>query len=44
MVFNVLAHNYHEHSKNFACLFEQGRWVLSPAYDLSLIRVRGMAD
>lgn len=44
MVFNALAHNHDDHSKNFAYLFDQGRWVLSPAYDLTFARVRGMAD
>lgn len=35
-VFNVLAHNRDDHSKNFAFLMdEQGRWRLSPAYDLT---------
>ena len=44
MVFNALAHNHDDHSKNFAYLFDQGRWVLSPAYDLTFARVRGMSD
>jgi serine/threonine-protein kinase HipA len=44
MVFNALAHNHDDHSKNFAYLFDRGRWVLSPAYDLTFARVRGMAD
>ena len=44
MVFNALAHNHDDHSKNFAYLYDQGRWVLSPAYDLTFARVRGMAD
>ena len=36
MVFNVLAHNRDDHVKNFAFLLdaEEGRWALSPAYDL----------
>ena len=44
MVFNALAHNHDDHSKNFAYLFDQGRWMLSPGYDLTFARVRGMAD
>jgi len=36
MVFNVLAHNRDDHSKNFSFLMnEQGEWSLSPAYDLT---------
>lgn len=35
-VFNVLAHNRDDHSKNFSYLMDsQGRWQLSPAYDLT---------
>lgn len=35
--FNVLAHNRDDHSKNFAFLMDpQGRWSVSPAYDLNL--------
>lgn len=35
-VFNVLAHNRDDHSKNFSFLMdEQGEWKLSPAYDLT---------
>ena len=35
MVFNVLAHNRDDHTKNFSFLQnEPGRWQLSPAYDL----------
>ena len=35
-VFNVLAHNRDDHSKNFSFLMNaQGDWVLSPAYDLT---------
>lgn len=44
MVFNALAHNHDDHSKNFAYLFDQADWALSPAYDLTFARVRGMAD
>ncbi|MFC3880661.1 type II toxin-antitoxin system HipA family toxin [Algoriphagus namhaensis] len=35
MVFNVLARNCDDHTKNFAFLMDQeGRWSLSPAYDI----------
>jgi serine/threonine-protein kinase HipA len=35
-VFNVLAHNRDDHSKNFAFLMDtQGVWSLAPAYDLT---------
>lgn len=35
-VFNVLAHNRDDHSKNFSFLMnEAGEWRLSPAYDLT---------
>lgn len=35
-VFNVLAHNRDDHSKNFSYLMdEKGEWKLSPAYDLT---------
>jgi len=36
MVFNVLARNVDDHSKNFAfCMQKDGSWKLSPAYDLT---------
>jgi serine/threonine-protein kinase HipA len=37
MVFNVLAHNKDDHSKNFAYLMDpvHGSWKLSPAFDLT---------
>ena len=35
MCFNVFAHNYDDHSNNFSWLCEEGRWRLSPAYDLT---------
>jgi len=36
MVFNVLARNVDDHSKNFAfCMHKDGSWKLSPAYDLT---------
>lgn len=44
MVFNALAHNHDDHSKNFAYLFDQGRWTQSPAYDLTFARLHGMND
>lgn len=35
MVFNVLATNYDDHTKNFAFLLKQGAsWELAPAYDV----------
>jgi serine/threonine-protein kinase HipA len=35
-VFNVLAHNRDDHSKNFSFLMDaKGEWKLSPAYDLT---------
>jgi len=35
-VFNVLAYNRDDHSKNFSYLIDrQGIWKLSPAYDLT---------
>ena len=35
-VFNVMAHNRDDHSKNFSYLMdEDGGWRLSPAYDLT---------
>lgn len=35
-VFNVLAHNQNDHSKNFAFLMDaSGEWKVSPAYDLT---------
>lgn len=36
MCFNVFAHNRDDHSKNFSFLYQNGRWHLSPAYDLTL--------
>lgn len=36
MVFNVLARNVDDHTKNFSfCMTPQGNWRLSPAYDLT---------
>ena len=35
-MFNVLTHNRDDHAKNFAYLMDaQGRWRLSPAFDMS---------
>ncbi len=36
MVFNVLARNVDDHTKNFSfCMTSEGKWQLSPAYDLT---------
>lgn len=37
MCFNVFAHNRDDHSKNFTYQYldDEGRWILSPAYDLT---------
>ena len=36
MVFNVMASNFDDHSKNFSFLMDrEGKWRLSPAYDLT---------
>ena len=35
MCFNVFAHNRDDHSCNFSFLYDDGRWQLSPAYDLT---------
>lgn len=38
MVFNILANNTDDHNKNFSFLMdENGRWRLSPAYDMTFI-------
>jgi serine/threonine-protein kinase HipA len=34
MCFNVFAHNRDDHSKNFSFLYDDGKWSVSPAYDL----------
>lgn len=34
MVFNVLTGNRDDHAKNFSYIFDDGRWQVSPAYDL----------
>jgi serine/threonine-protein kinase HipA len=36
MVFNVVARNHDDHTKNFSFLMDQsGKWSLAPAYDLT---------
>ena len=35
MVFNVAAENKDDHPKNFAFICQNGKWTLSPAYDLT---------
>ena len=36
MIFNVIARNVDDHSKNFSfCMNREGTWRLSPAYDLT---------
>jgi len=35
MVFNILAHNRDDHSKNFSFLLDSSGWQLAPAYDLT---------
>lgn len=35
MCFNVFAHNQDDHAKNFSFLCREGRWEVSPAYDLT---------
>jgi len=35
MVFNILAHNRDDHSKNFSFLLDPTGWQLAPAYDLT---------
>lgn len=38
LVFNVMANNTDDHNKNFSFLLEEnGRWQLSPAYDMTFI-------
>jgi serine/threonine-protein kinase HipA len=34
MVFNILSLNKDDHSKNFSFIYKNGKWKLSPAYDL----------
>ncbi len=35
MIFNIVARNHDDHSKNFAFMFKAGKWSLAPAYDLA---------
>lgn len=36
MVFNIVARNHDDHSKNFAfCMDDTGHWTLAPAYDIA---------
>lgn len=38
MIFNILANNTDDHNKNFSFLMDgQGKWRLSPAYDMTYI-------
>lgn len=34
MCFNVFMHNRDDHAKNFSFIYRDGRWKVSPAYDL----------
>jgi serine/threonine-protein kinase HipA len=34
MVFNILTGNRDDHAKNFSFIWKNGKWALSPAYDL----------
>ena len=34
MVFNVLIGNKDDHAKNFSFIYDEGKWQLSPAYDI----------
>ncbi len=36
MVFNVFTDNKDDHPKNFSFIYQDGQWMLSPAYDLTL--------
>ena len=36
MTFNILTDNKDDHAKNFSFIFKDGKWRLSPAYDLTL--------
>lgn len=35
MVFNVITENKDDHAKNFSFIYNNGKWKLSPAYDLT---------
>lgn len=34
MCFNVFMHNRDDHTKNFSFIYDDGKWSISPAYDL----------
>ena len=34
MCFNIFAHNRDDHARNFSFLYNNGKWMVSPAYDL----------
>ena len=34
MIFNVLAFNHDDHTKNFSFIYDNNQWKLTPAYDL----------
>lgn len=38
MCFNIFAQNQDDHAKNFSYLYHDGKWRLSPAYDLTFSR------
>jgi len=35
MIFNVLARNHDDHTKNFGFIYNDGKWALSPAFDIA---------
>ncbi|WPA90675.1 type II toxin-antitoxin system HipA family toxin [Providencia zhijiangensis] len=35
MAFNIIARNHDDHSKNFAFMLKDNKWILAPAYDLA---------
>lgn len=35
MVFNYYSENFDDHARNFSFLFHEGKWKLSPAYDMT---------
>lgn len=41
MVFNICAHNYDDHARNFSFICREGKWSLAPAYDLTNDRALG---
>ena len=34
MCFNIFAHNRDDHARNFSFLYDDGKWMVAPAYDL----------